>query len=73
MNGPGGINENIPYRDGSVTFVQWQPNKTIATSNEVRIKREWLEQKLPLFAAWNGMRRTDLFEVDVKAARKALA
>lgn len=73
MNGPDVVNDRIPYRDGSVTFIQWLPNKTIATSNEVAVKREWLAQKHPLYAAWNGMRRTDVFEADLKAARSALA
>lgn len=70
MNGPRPADDNIPYRDGSVTFIQIQPNKTIASSNEVGIKKAWLTESHPLYAAWNGRHRTDMFEVDLKAARK---
>jgi hypothetical protein len=72
-SGPEPARNNIPYRDHGVTFIKWLPNKAIETSNEVGKKREWLAEECPLFAAWNGLRRTDVFLVDRRAARKALA
>lgn len=72
MNGPSPANPAIPYRSNSVTFIQWLPGGKLATSNEVDVKRQWLTEKRRLYAAWNGQRRTDVFEVDVAAAREAL-
>jgi len=40
MNGPETANDRIPYRDGSVTFVQVLPGRKIASSNEVRGGRQ---------------------------------
>ena len=73
MNNPRPAEDNIPYRDRSVSFVQWQPGRTITSSHYLDDKRTMLEEDLPLFAAWTGRYRTDLFEIDRKAARKALA
>ena len=63
----------MPYRDGSVTFIRVLSATQLDASNEVGVKREWLNDRKPLFAAWNGAHRTDIFRVDRAAARKALS
>jgi hypothetical protein len=63
----------MPYRSGSVTFIRILSATQLDASNEVGVKREWLSDRKPLFAAWNGAHRADIFRVDRAAARKALA
>jgi hypothetical protein len=64
---------NIPYRDRSVTFIQWRPDQTIASSKYINDKRRWCTEGLPLFAAWTGKWSTDIFTVDKEKAKAALS
>lgn len=64
-------NENIPYRSGGVTFLRVR-NGAIEATSGTQEKREWLEGQEPLWAAWTGQYRTDVFMVDKAKASAAL-
>lgn len=65
-------NEDIPYRVGGVTFLRVRDGAIEATSGTSE-KREWLEHEGPLWAAWTGQYRTDIFVVDKTSAEAALS
>jgi hypothetical protein len=63
---------DLPYADRSVTFIRWLPDHAIDACDDRATKREWLATGEKLFAAWTGQYRSNVFEVDVVAARRAL-
>lgn len=64
--------QDLPYEDVSVTFIRWLPDHALDSCTSRQTKREWLATGEKLFAAWTGRFRSDIFEVDARAARKAL-
>ena len=63
--------DDLPYEDRSVTFLRIV-NGHLEACQDRAAKREWLAIRAPMYAAWTGQYRTDIFTLNHDAARKAL-